>query len=63
MNINGIGVWLRFITPALLALCLFILTGIDRDVNSLTTSLNNHLQTDVSDIKERLARIEALIGK
>lgn len=56
---NGAGVIMRLITPLMVGICIAMLGFLLNSITGMRTSLDNHLQHDVSDIKERLASIEA----
>ena len=76
-GLNGFGIWLRFITPVLLALTLFILNGIKdeiKDIKQTSKELTlstyvyntNHLTHHASiekEICERLSSIEAKVKR
>lgn len=65
-KINGIGVLLRFITPILVTLILYILTLIRQDLDKLKQHFENHLsehkKTEVI-LERRLTRIETLLNE
>ena len=58
-KVNGWAVILRFILPGMVAIMLYWMGEIRTDVRAMELALSNHLFTDVSGIKERLASIEA----
>ena len=69
-RLNGMGVVLRFVHPALFAiisgLILFILTGLKDDMKEVKASLSNHLnhhQTIEINLADRLGRIETQLDK
>ena len=62
-RINGVGILFRFVTPIMVGILLAITSGFLSEMRWLRNALDNHLQTDVADIRERLARIEAQLEK
>lgn len=57
--------WFRLITPVLVTIALFILSGIRGDVSDLKKSLGGHLTEHKSlevCIEKRLTRIETICG-
>ena len=64
-RINGYGAILRFITPLLLAIALFILKDIKSDLREVKQSFTNHLEhhrTLEVQNAERLSCIESKIN-
>ncbi len=61
-KINGFGMVLRFITPCMVGVVIVLMTHFLGEMSKMRTSLDNHLQTDVRVIGERLARIEERLG-
>jgi len=64
-RINGVGIWMRFVTPLLIGILLMMgnmilgrLASLEVAISQLNGALSNHLQHDVSELRERLARIE-----
>ena len=62
-RVNGFGVVMRLITPLMGGICIAMLTFLLSMMSDMRSSLDNHLQHDVSDIKERLATIEAILER
>ena len=62
-KVNGFGILFRFITPFMVAISVVMMTYISTDIRNMKLSLDNHLQHDVSEIKERLARIETILER
>jgi len=62
-KMNGWGVIFRFITPLMVFIIAGMMTYILNDIREMKISLNNHLQHDVADIRERIARIETILTK
>ena len=72
-KINGYGAILRFITPILVALIIFILNGLRGDIHSVKNDLYelkahfvNHLSGHKSmevTLGERLSRIETILER
>jgi hypothetical protein len=63
-NLNGIGVILRFITPILITLILYIISGIKEDIKDLKVDMKNHLchhQELEVNLEKRLSTIEAIL--
>jgi len=63
-NLNGIGVVLRFITPILITLILYIISGIKEDIKDLKVDMKNHLyhhQELEVNLEKRLSTIEAIL--
>jgi len=63
-NLNGIGVVLRFITPILITLILYIISGIKEDIKDLKIDMKNHLyhhQELEVNLEKRLSTIEAIL--
>ena len=63
-KINGYGAILRFITPALVTVALFILGMIRQDLSELKTHFANHLSEHKSIeilLERRLSRMETLL--
>jgi hypothetical protein len=64
-KVNGAGVWLRFITPVLVTVAIFLLSLLIADMRELKEKFNNHLQHHVQlevTLESRLTRIETLIS-
>lgn len=65
-KINGYGVILRFITPILISIIIFILSGIKCDIQELKAHFGNHLSEHKGfdkEIFERITSLEAKINK
>ncbi len=65
-KINGYGAILRFITPILVTIALFILGAIKGDLGELKTHFTNHLSEHKSieiKLESRLTHIETLLTK
>ena len=65
-SINGWGQVFRFITPVLITLVLFILTGIKQDVGELKSHFTNHLSDHKQielKLENRLSCIETILKK
>lgn len=63
-KINGYGAILRFITPILTTIILFILGMIRQDLSELKTHFCNHLKehkTIEITLEQRLSRIETTL--
>jgi len=43
-NLNGFGIMLRFITPVLVTIAIFLITWIKSDVGKLDVHFTNHLE-------------------
>lgn len=61
-TINGFGILFRFITPVMVGLVMTMVAWLHADVKAVKLAITNHLVHDVSDIKERLARVETEIS-
>ena len=65
-KINGYGAILRFITPVLITIALFILGMIRQDLHELKSHFTNHLldhKTIEIQLEKRLSCIETLLRK
>ena len=63
-KINGYGAVLRFITPLLITVALFILTMIRQDLGELKAHFSNHLTEHKGmevQLERRLTHIETLL--
>ena len=60
-KINGYGLVLRFVTPALLGLSLFVLNYITADLRLIHKKLDNHIEHEMRDICERITSLETKI--
>jgi hypothetical protein len=62
--INGYGSILRFVTPILITICLFILGMIRVDLQTLSTHFTNHLSDHKSfevNLENRLSCLETIL--
>lgn len=60
-RINGYGMVLRFVTPVLITLVLYILTSVKDDIRELKLHFTNHLssyQRNCVEVEGRLKSIE-----
>ena len=65
-TINGWGQVLRFITPILVTITIYILTGMKTDIKALEVYFTNHLSDHKSIeliIERRLTSIETKLNK
>ncbi len=60
-RINGFGIVLRFITPVMVGLVMTMIVWLHDDIKAVKLAVTNHLVHDVSDMKERLARVETAV--
>ena len=61
-RLNGVSVVFRFITPCMIGILMAMTSSLLSDIREMRFSLSNHLNTDVKEISERLARIEQQLG-
>ena len=65
-KLNSYGALLRFITPVLVTIILFILGMIRSDIIDVKVKFDNHLQHHTTlevKLENRLSRIETLLNK
>ncbi len=62
-KINGVGALFRLITPALIGIAIFMLTGVDNKIEKLDSHFTNHLSHHRELEVEYQGRLTKLEGK
>ena len=58
-KINGIGIFLRFLTPLMVGFLLMLATDIRQSIKDVQEKLDNHIEHEVREIFERMSSMEA----